>query len=377
MSASMSVIAFQQKWREARHLKERSGYQEHFLDLCAVFGVPTPAEADPSGQTYTFEKGAIKSTGRRGFADVWRRGYFAFEYKGEHANLTAAYNQLLQYSDALENPPILITCDLDRFEVHTRFTNTPTVTYTFDIDGLSEPANLDVLRFAFLSPGRLQPSTSTAAVTEEAARRFGALAQSLTGRGYAPERVAHFLVQLLFCLFSEDAGLLPRGLFTRLLGFTATQPELFPDQVAALLTAIRDGGFVAYERVDRFNGGLFVHIDPLPLTGDELKGLLNASRLDWGAIEPAIFGTLFERGLDPGQRAALGAHYTGRADIARVDRPGGRRAAPPPLGGLHECSMGSGHASDSVRRPKSLLFIAMRLRLKVCKQSSSHWDVAV
>ena len=321
MSAPMSVIAFQQKWREARHLNERSGYQQHFLDLCTVFGVPTPAEADPSGQTYTFEKGALKSTGRKGFADVWRRGYFAFEYKGEHANLTAAYNQLLQYSDALENPPILITCDLDRFEVHTRFTNTPTVTYTFDIDGLSEPANLDVLRFAFLSPGRLRPSTSTAAVTEEAARRFGALAQSLTGRGYAPERVAHFLVQLLFCLFSEDAGLLPRGLFTRLLGFTAPQPELFPDQVAALLTAMRDGGFVAYERVDRFNGGLFVHVDPLPLTGDELKGLLDASRLDWGAIEPAIFGTLFERGLDPGQRAALGAHYTGRADIARVIDP--------------------------------------------------------
>ncbi len=321
MPATMSVIAFQQKWRAARDLKERAGYQEHFLDLCAVFGVQTPAEADPTGATYAFEKGVSKSTGRQGFADVWRRGYFAFEYKGAHANLTAAYNQLLQYSDALENPPILITCDLDRFEVHTRFTNTPTVTWAFDLDGLSESANLDVLRYAFMSPDRLRPQTSTAAVTEEAARRFGALAQSLTGRGYSPERVAHFLVQLLFCLFSEDAGLLPRGLFTQLLGFTAKQPTEFPGQVAALLTAMRDGGAVAYQSIDRFNGGLFVHVDPLPLTGPEIAGLLDASRLDWGAIEPAIFGTLFERGLDPGQRAALGAHYTGRSDIERVIDP--------------------------------------------------------
>ena len=321
MPATMSVIAFQQKWRAARDLKERAGYQEHFLDLCAVFGVPTPAEADPTGATYAFEKGVSKSTGRQGFADVWRRGAFAFEYKGAHANLTAAYNQLLQYSDALENPPILVTCDLDRFEIHTRFTNTPTVTWAFDLDGLSEPANLDTLRNVFLDPDRLRPQTSTAAVTEEAARRFGALAQSLTGRGHAPERVAHFLVQLLFCLFSEDAGLLPRGLFTQLLGFTARQPAEFPGQVAALLTAMRDGGAVAYQSIDRFNGGLFAHVDPLPLTGPEIAGLLEASRLDWGAIEPAIFGTLFERGLDPGQRAALGAHYTGRGDIERVIDP--------------------------------------------------------
>ncbi len=320
-AAVTSVIAFQQKWRAAKGLTERSAYQQHFLDLCALFGVPGPAEADPTGTTYAFEKGATKSTSGKGFADVWRRGFFAVEYKGAHANLTAAYNQLLQYSDALENPPILITCDLDRFEIHSRFTNTPTVTWAFDLDGLSESANLDTLRNVFLAPDRLRPQTSTAAVTEEAARRFGALAQSLTGRGYSPERVAHFLVQLLFCLFSEDAGLLPRGLFTQLLGFTTKQPTEFPGQVAALLTAMRDGGAVAYQSIDRFNGGLFAHVDPLPLTGPEIAGLLDASRLDWGAIEPAIFGTLFERGLDPGQRAALGAHYTGRSDIERVIDP--------------------------------------------------------
>ena len=316
-----SVIAFQQKWRAAKGLTERSAYQQHFLDLCALFDVPGPAEADPTGQQYAFEKGATKSTGGKGFADVWRRGYFAVEYKGAHANLSAAYDQLLRYLDALENPPVLITCDLDRFEVRTHFTNTPTVTYAFDLEGLSDPANLDVLRAAFTAPDRLRPRTSTAAVTEEAARRFGALAQSLNGRGFPPDTVAHFLMQLLFCLFAEDAGLLPRGLFTELLTYCAGYPDDFPAQIDQLLAAMRAGGVVTYKRIDRFNGGLFVDIATLPLTGNELKGLLAASRLDWGAIEPAIFGTLFERGLDPAQRSALGAHYTGRADIERVIEP--------------------------------------------------------
>ncbi len=316
-----SVIAFQQKWRMAKGLTERSAYQQHFLDLCALFDVPGPAEADPSGEHYAFEKGATKSSGGKGFADVWRRGAFAVEYKGAHANLAAAYDQLLRYLDALENPPVLITCDLDRFEVRTHFTNTPTVTYAFDLEGLSDPSNLDVLRLAFTAPERLRPRTSTAAVTEEAARRFGALAQSLNARGFAPDTVAHFLMQLLFCLFAEDAGLLPRGLFTELLTYCAGYPDDFPTQIDQLLAAMRSGGVVNYRRIDRFNGGLFVDIATLPLTGDELKGLLAASRLDWGAIEPAIFGTLFERGLDPAQRSALGAHYTGRADIERVVEP--------------------------------------------------------
>ena len=318
----LSVIEFQRRWRAAsKSLTEIAAYSQHFLDLCDLFGVPGPAEADPSGVDYAFQKGTIKSTGKKGFADVWKRGAFAFEYKGHHKNLDDAYDQLLRYLDDLENPPILVVCDLDRFVIRTHFTNTPTVTYTFDIDGLSEPANLDVLRAVFTDPNRLKPRTTTAIVTEEAARRFGELARSLHSRGFAPDDVAHFLVQLLFCLFAEDAGLLPRRLFTELLTFSAKQPDRFPSQIASLLTAMRDGGDFALQSVERFNGGLFVDVDPIPLSGEELKSLVDASRLDWGAVEPAIFGTLFERGLDPGQRSALGAHYTGRADIERVVEP--------------------------------------------------------
>ena len=89
----MTPIEFIAKWR-ASELNERSAAQEHFIDLCRLLGEPTPAEADPTGEHYCFERGARKDTGGDGWADVWKRHCFAWEYKGKHANLDAAFNQL-------------------------------------------------------------------------------------------------------------------------------------------------------------------------------------------------------------------------------------------------------------------------------------------
>jgi hypothetical protein len=316
----MTAQRFQQKWRGVT-LTERSASQSHFNDLCHMLGVPTPTDADPNGVFYTFERGAEKSDGQKGWADVWFRNHFAWEYKGHHANLKKAYGQLLMYREDLENPPLLVVCDLDRFEIHTNFTGTAKKVYAFALDTLDEPANLAILKALWADPAALKPETTVEAVTEEAAVRFGALAGALHARGVAPERAAHFLVQLLFCLFAEDVGLLPKGVFTRLLAYGARYADDFPVQVQTLLEAMRDGGQFALERITRFNGGLFTHIDVVPLTKEELTGLAEAAALDWSSVEPAIFGTLFERSLDPGKRAQLGAHYTGRQEIERVVEP--------------------------------------------------------
>ena len=109
----MTPYEFINKWR-ASALKERSASQEHFIDLCRLLGEPTPAEADPTGETYCFERGARKDTGGDGWADVWKRHHFAWEYKGHRADLDAAFGQLRQYALALENPPLLIVSDMQR-----------------------------------------------------------------------------------------------------------------------------------------------------------------------------------------------------------------------------------------------------------------------
>ncbi len=153
----MTPHEFIAKWQEA-NLSERSAYQQHFLDLCDLLGQPKPAEADPDGAWYTFERGVRKTTGQKGWADVWMRGRFGWEYKGKHKDLDAAYQQLLLYREDLENPPLLVVCDLDRFQVHTNFTGTAKQVHAFDLEGLADPENLDVLRRVFTDPESLRPS---------------------------------------------------------------------------------------------------------------------------------------------------------------------------------------------------------------------------
>jgi hypothetical protein len=118
-----SFLEFAHKWGASTRT-ERAASQEHFIDLCRLLGEPTPGDADPTGDNYAFEKAVTKTGGGAGFADVWRKGHFAWEYKGKQHSLTAAYDQLLKYREALDNPPLLVVCDLNRFEIHTNFTDT-------------------------------------------------------------------------------------------------------------------------------------------------------------------------------------------------------------------------------------------------------------
>ena len=94
MPSTLTPQTFVAKWRKVT-LKESAATKEHFLDLCGLLGHPTPAAADAEGTHFTFEYGAAKLGGGQGFADVFKRGFFGWEYKGKHANLDKAYLQLL------------------------------------------------------------------------------------------------------------------------------------------------------------------------------------------------------------------------------------------------------------------------------------------
>jgi hypothetical protein len=113
----MTPQEFIHKWRPSQ-LRERQASQEHFLDLCHLLGEPTPAEADSKGDSYCFDYGASKTGGEDGFADVWKKGYFGWEYKGKHKDLIAAYKQLKDYDDALQNPPLLIAMPVAKSPSH-------------------------------------------------------------------------------------------------------------------------------------------------------------------------------------------------------------------------------------------------------------------
>jgi len=312
----MTPAQFIARWKGSA-LTERAGAQAHFDDLCDLLGVDKPRDPDH----YCFERGAKKSSGGNGWADVWKRGHFGWENKKPGRDLKAALKQLTDYALELENPPLLVVSDREIIEIHTAFTGYPDQPRVIRIEDLDQSEHRQTLRWVFTDPEQLRPVKSLAAITEEAAGQLGALAETLRQRGLDAQPVAHFLIQCLFCMFAEDEALLPRGLFTGLLTKAASDPERAANRLTALFAAMRDGGDYGDETIAWFNGGLFASVDVPPLTRDDVAALQRAAGMDWRNIDPSIFGTLFERGLNPGKRSQLGAHYTDPATIMRLIEP--------------------------------------------------------
>lgn len=316
----MTPAQFIAIWKDNK-LTERGGAQGHFDDLCDLLGVAKPR--DP--ENYCFERGAKKSGGGDGWADVWKRGCFGWENKKPGRDLNAALRQLTDYALELENPPLLVVSDRERIIIHTAFTGYPDEPRTIRIEDIGLPEHLQTLRWVFNEPEKLKPIKSLAAITEAAAGRFGELAEALRGRGMPPQQVAHFLTQCLFCMFAEDVGLLPNDLFTHLLERSAGDPARAANRLGVLFKAMQEGGDYGDARIGWFNGGLFGHIDLPVLTAADIAALRHAAEMDWRAIDPSIFGTLFERGLNPKKRSQLGAHYTDPVTIMKLIEPVIRR----------------------------------------------------
>ncbi len=325
--ADLTPQAFVDKWEKSK-LSERSASQQHFLDLCRMLGQKTPAEADPEGNYYTFEMSVRKSggppeeaAGGKGFADVWYKGRFAWEYKGKHKDLSAAYRQLQLYREDLENPPLLVVSDMDRYEVHTNFTGTVKKVHSFTNAEILEPENREILRNLFEEPNALRPGRTPESVTKEVAYKFALIADGLRSRGEDPQYSARFLNKLLFCMFAEDVGVLPEKVFSKLTERTRKDPDRFMRNATDLFRTMAQGGDFGVEVIPYFDGGLFVGEEAVRLEPREISVLFEAAKLDWGSVEPAIFGTLFERSLDPARRSQLGAHYTSREDIQTIVEP--------------------------------------------------------
>lgn len=318
-SAPMTPTAFINKWRRAE-LSERQSAQEHFLDLCALVGHPSPTQEDPNGEFFAFEKGANKLGGGKGFADVWKKGHFAWEYKRRNGNLDEALLQLMRYAPALSNPPLHIVCDIARLRIHTAWTNTVPSTYEIALDDFAEPSAREMLRNVFFHPEKLRPTRTRAAVTKEAADKFSTISLRLQGRG-TPEEIAHFVNQLVFCFFAQSVSLLPDGLFTKLLRRAARAPDRAMGYLSKLFEAMERGGEFDLTDIAWFNGGLFDGRRALRLDDGDIGLLVAADSLDWGLIDPTIFGTLFERFLDPEKRAQIGAHYTDPEKIMKLVDP--------------------------------------------------------
>lgn len=345
-----AIEAFIHRWSRAGG-SERANYQLFLTELCTLLELPMPEPAgdDTRDNAYVFERRVVMpqpdGTSNNGFIDLYRRGCFVLEAKqtgktldsgGWDKAMLRAHNQADQYARALPadegRPPFIVVVDVGRnIELYAEFSRSG-ATYTPYPDPRSHRIRLEDLRqeevrqrlaAVWLDPLSLDPSRRSARVTREIADQLASLAKSLEAAGNAPQDVAGFLMRALFTMFAEDVGLLPERAFTELLYRLRTKPENFAPMVENLWQTMNTGGFspILEGKLLRFNGGLFADPRAIALDRDQLELLVRASEANWRYVEPAIFGTLLERALNPRERHKLGAHYTPRAYVERLVLP--------------------------------------------------------
>ncbi|GLR64965.1 class I SAM-dependent DNA methyltransferase [Marinospirillum insulare] len=349
-----AVEDFLKRWK-GNAGSERSNFQSFIRDLCTLLDLPhpEPGESEASQNAYVFERfiapQRADSTTEKRFIDLYKRDHFVLEGKQTgkelatrtHQNaINAAVAQAERYVRGLPKneikqgrPPFIIVVDVgNAIYTYSEFTRTGGnyVAYPdprhheIKLDDLHKPEIQERLRKLWQDPDSLDPSKHTAKVTRQVSNKLAQLAKSLEQSGYDVERVASFLKRCLFTMFAEDVDLLPASSFHDLLvDIKNKNPEAFPHALKALWETMNTGGYS--ERlminVKCFNGGLFKGIDPIALDTNQIQLLIDAANADWRYVEPAIFGTLLERALDPRERHKLGAHYTPRAYVERLVMP--------------------------------------------------------
>ena len=348
----MTLDSFIARWSKSA-AAERANKDHFVLDLCEALDVPKPepTTGDPEHDRYVFEHDAkILHDGGRitiGKIDLYKEGSLILEAKqgstekskkrgtarrdtpAWYIEMRDAFGQALGYARTQHKPPpFIIVADIGYcFDLYASFDGTTHYTsfpepHTSRILIKDLAKHRDLLRAIFLEPHSLDPSLRAARVTREVAGHLAELAKWLEAKKHPSELVAKFLMRCLFTMFAEDVGLLPDHLFTNAIEkYWLPNPKSFVGGVQSLWKAMNDGGDFLVGKLLHFNGGLFREPVALPLGEEGLKRLLEAAKCNWADVEPAIFGTLIERALDPRERHALGAHYTPRAYVERLVRP--------------------------------------------------------
>jgi hypothetical protein len=341
------VQSFLKTWKGS-HGNERANYQSFFQDLCVALSVDRPPpKGNISGAPYCFDKEvkfyhSDRETTTR-FADFYKEGHFLIEAKqgGETAGKGTAKRGTETYRKAMEKaffqarsytpflpsrPPFLITCDIgSHFELWMGFSGDYGgygARERIELDDLLKPEVFDRFVLIFTDPQKLNPQKYRAKVTREVADELAKLAKWLEGQKHEPQEVANFLMRCIFTMFAEDVEMLKGEVFTKALKERwIDNSSTFKPEIEALWQTMDTGGNFGFEKILQFNGSFFENATAFELPKEQLEVLLQAAEKDWSQVEPAIFGTLLERALNPKERSRLGAHYTPRSYVERLVRP--------------------------------------------------------
>lgn len=373
-----AIDAFSDRWKSSGGHERGAGHQ-FLIEFCELLGLdkPDPPVEDNALNSYTFERRVDRKkpdgTTAPNWIDLYKSGHFVLETKqgvnprrdksdpdqpllpeldtpstksaghGQRGSkafdkaLIRAHSQAERYIHALPTdegrPPFLIVCDVGHsFDLYAEFSGTggqyerfpDPRSHRFSLEKFHQQETRELFRKIWTDPHELDPSKRAADVTREVAKALADLAKSLEKDGHDPIVTAGFLQRCLFTMFAEDVELLPRNSFLNLLKRVKDKPAGLVTMLQALWKDMAEGSefsVAIQERIPHFNGGLFKDTTALPLRPDQILYLIHAADQEWENVEPAIFGTLLERALDPRERHKLGAHYTPRSYVERLVRP--------------------------------------------------------
>ena len=365
----LDIDTFIDKWSQARGGAERANYQMFLSEFCQTIGVPSPdpASHDTRSNDYVFERGVPRreseGTASTLRIDLYKRGCFILEAKQSRAHQRDDQPRLFTEAEAASTaagegrwdtlmrnarkqaedyvfrlpadhvaPPFILVCDVGFvFEVYADFSGSGRAYSHFPdrkgfrvrLEDLRNSEVVERLKAIWTDPQSLDPTRKAARVTRQIAERLAEVSKRLEKK-HPPEEVAHFLMRCIFTMFAEDTDLLPKGRFTALLEDCLDGPGSFAPLLEELWRKMdapnhADRFYSLFKTHLRwFNGNLFHDARAFPMSKEEIGELLAASRHDWRFVEPAIFGTLVEQALEPGERRKLGAHYTPRSYVERL-----------------------------------------------------------
>jgi hypothetical protein len=314
---------FVKRWRDYSG-SERSEAQTYLNELTACYG------ADRMADGARFEDAHAAN----GIMDMYWPSVCIVEMKAPSKadQLPAHRKQALDYwhssDDAAEGrpaPPYVVLCAFRRFEVWEpgRFPSAPRADFTLD----ELPENYEKLLFLTGTDQEPLFGASYKKLTTEAATVIAGLYNTLLDRSAAqPETLRYFILQVVWCLFAEDLGMIDGHPVQRIVEDLVRHPDRSSYvELGGLFEVLNDpsdyGRFGVLQGTRYVNGSLFAKPAKVHLEQAELARLARGAEFDWRKVDPTIFGSLMENILGHERRWELGAHYTHEIDIMKIVRP--------------------------------------------------------
>lgn len=308
---------FSKEWQDES--REKAEAQTFWNEFFNIFGITRRRVA-------SFEEPVKKLGGDAGAVDLFWKGTLIVEHKSRGRNLDKAYSQALDYFSGIREsdlPKYVLVSDFKNFRLYNLNESTQN---DFDLKELHDKIHL----FDFITGYKVRTYKDEDPVNIYAAELMGKLHDALKNNGYSGHSLEVFLIRILFCLFADDTGITRKDHFKYYIeSKTREDGSDLGSQLLSIFDVLNTPDEERQKNLDEdlnefpyVDGRLFEEPLRFPSFNKDTRAiLLECCNFDWGAVSPAIFGSMFQSVMDSEKRRDIGAHYTSEKNILKLIKP--------------------------------------------------------